>query len=352
MKRKTAAILCTALCTALLLTGCGAGKEEPQAAPSYEETAKTEPQQEEPAEPEKEQEPEVEEPEAQEEIIEDDAVPEDNDSPFAFEIEDPVIYDEEGVTVTLDEWNLDGDSLSLTCSMTNNNPDNKKVNFRADPIIDDFDPFGTGPYGTISFSNLAVGENDTNTATLDLRYHFQSEETIGIEPLPINSLSFSYQVQIGSDSEAVLGRTFFKNPEFTEDDFSKVYGDKIDEFECDGYKNGYLVLFSFEVYLKHTENDYTLITLKRIDNTDCPMSGDLESVNINDKQIKPIDTIGGSFCIDGGIKCYVFDTPENIRKEYEISNDVPLEGYIYTNFPIINESTHVTDYVTIPGTLE
>ena len=345
MKRKIATALCTTLSVMFLLVGCGAGKEEQQMPSSNEETEATITPSEKPSEPESGEESELEDLEIQGEVPDEDANSEADVNPLLFEIENPVIYDAEGVTVTIDEWNLEGDSMKLTCSITNNNPDNKKVTFSASAVIDNY-----SDAGNLSFKNIVVGENDIQVAKGSLYGYFKFKENIGTESLPIESLSLYYKVQVGSDGETVLGHTVFKNPEITEDNFQKVYGDRIGEFEIDQNHDG-IPDIPYEVYQKHIEkNNYTLITIKPAndsDNNDLFMDYWNAGVFINDIGDRPVRTVDGNetFFVRSETKmyCYLFDTPENIRKEFEISNDVPLEG----NLVIYDMLTGAFDTISV-----
>lgn len=341
MKRKIATVLCTALSAVFLIAGCGGEKEAPQVTPSNEETQATVTPSEKPAEPDPEEESEAEDIEIQEEVPDEDTSSEADNSPFLFEIENPVIYDAEGVTITMDEWKSEEDyedRMTWTFSVTNNNPDNKKVSFSVYSIyIDNFEV--TSGEFSLDVSNLSVGETVTRGREWYVYDYFSFKEMIDTVSLPMESLSLYYTVQIGSDGEQVPGVAYFKNPELSKDDFVKVYGNKIDEVDIS-------TSHSLEVYKKHIEkNGYTLITLKLVgdyDENNRFVVGWLDGCNIyiNDKLTKSLKGAYGYgiYGFEGGLRnrygddskimCLVYDTPENIRKENEISNDVPLEGYI------------------------
>ena len=354
MKKQFVAFLCTVLCVFLLLAGCGAGKEEQQETLSFEGSKSVENEPEEPVEPEPEVEPEEEEPEEpaaepeeeseEEEVIEEDADSEAGDSLFAFEIDDPVIYDSEGVTVTMDgSWDPYKDLMELTFTMDNHNPDNKKVSFEASIYIDGF------YFSRFTISGLAVDESKTQKAGGYLTEYFKLKEWIDADPVPIESLSINYLVQIGSDGKRVPGSIVFSNPEFTDAAFTQIYGDKIDEFDYDRDLDG-MSDATCEVYVKHMENNYTLITMKVVSSVDLEGSFFFPGIDvyINDKWCSNyLFVLRSNIFHNGDMICSIYDTPENIRKEMEIPNDVPLEGYIKTS---VNDTKGKA--ITIPVILE
>lgn len=355
MKKQLAAVLCTVLCATLLLAGCGGGKEEQQETSTYEETDETETEQEEPDEPEaepEEEEPE-EEPEAEpeeepeeEETIEEDVDSEASDSPFAFVIDNPVIYDSEGVTVTMDgNWSPDNDLMELEFTMDNNNPDNKKVSFNATISVDGFN------FGSFNINGLAVGESQTQSARGYLTDYFKLKEMIDADSLPLESLSIYYVAQIGSDGEKVPGNTVFSDPTFTDAAFAQIYGDKVGEFDYSRDNDG-ISDATCEVYVKHTENNYTLIAMKVVTSEDVERTAyypGIYSITINDKWCNNyLYGYGSYICNNGDMFVSIFDTPENIRKDMEIPNDVPLEAIIDTGF----YDSASRENITIPVTLE
>lgn len=351
MKKRFAVVLCAALCVSLLIAGCGAGKEEQQETLVFEGAKKVETEPEELVEPKPEEEPEAQEPATEpgeeseeEEIIEEIADDVVNNSLFAFEMENPVIYDAEGVTVTMDEWNWNSetDFLVLVFTMENNNTDNKKVTFEATVNIDGFS------FDYFRISGLAVGESQTKQVSGFLTHNFELKELINADSMLIESLSIHYLSQIGSDGEKIPGHIVFSNPEFTDAAFAQIYGGKIDEFDYDRDRNGTSDI-TYEVYVKHTENNYTLVTMKVANSVD--LTSGLYypgiDVSINDKICNnTLLRLGSEMSDNGDMMCAVYDTPENIRNEMEISNDVPLEGYIRTGMYRGKEE------ITIPAILE
>ena len=316
MKKHFVTILCATLCTALLF-GCGSKEEEQieEAVVEIEEAVQ-------PEEPIPEPEPVTEEPD--DEIAEEEPEPETDDNFPLFKIDNPIIYDAEGVTVTLDEYNIDENNeyLNLTLSIVNQNPDNKKVYFRTHAFVDG------GFSSTIESSELIAGESDTIAIHVLISEYFEFRELINAGSIPMESLTISYDIQIGSDSEYVYGQAEFTNSDFTEEDFKNVYGEKINEVELliqNPAHDSDFATYKIEIYLKHTEDDYTLITAKEINTFDprpLNLYGIQVQINNNQRLHYSVYSSLGSYAQNVPIIRQVFDTPN--RAELEIPNDVAI----------------------------
>ncbi|MDE7476757.1 MAG: hypothetical protein K2M91_02215 [Lachnospiraceae bacterium] len=338
MKKKFATILCTVLCTAPLLAGCGAKQKENPVGAVYKESTESE------FMPDKEEKPDVDETGAESETTGENQETKADDSPFAFEIDDSVIYDAEGVTVTMDELHLENDALRMTFTMDNHNPDNKKASFVGAMNINGFEY----PLYTCDIQSVSADESDTQTLSIPVDSILEFQEMIDAESMSVEYLAIHYSIQIGSDSEWIAGDKIFENPTF-EDDFTKIYGDKITEFNYDIYYSHdgewISVPVLLQVYEKHTEKNNTLITLRRIGYLDLSegetvgFDSSYIDVSLNDVSISNIQVClfeQGSLVPEmyarhtsDAVYCIVYDTPENIRKALEIANDVPLEANLY-----------------------
>ena len=373
MKKGLVKLLGIVLCAGLL-TGCGKEQEVVQRNVATEESKQTEGDKQTEKEPEtKTIEDEQVQSVKEEQSTEgnDDSEQESNQSEpdTVFHIDDTVIFDEEGVTVTLKDFSYDKmessyyldseddfDTYYYKVNVVNNNPDNRKVSFRiCDVSLNGFSA-RISPY---TFNEILVGDSEEydgkkitdNTYRIALGVFRER-----LNRFPIETVGIYYYIQIGSDSEWKHGQTFIKTSNYKDSNWEKLYGDKIYEEDMTAESSDYQdKMGNISVYLRDGIDDIYRdgIAVKCITVLN---SGDLElkftdiSIVINgevDREHCNANWIGNTPMLKGEYIVFLIDTPKNIRRNMELSNDELLD--VSLQFTLIDENGTTYDYeVNIP----
>ncbi len=262
-----------------------------------------------------------------------------------FETENFTIYDQDGVTITLenvaiDEWLAHYEDRgyvssddSPVISIMNNNPDNKKLRFEVSAIT--FNGIeGDLYYGDLRFDYIEAGGNSSKEIWLaDGLFSDDYQEAVkrlnqDFKSYPVETIGFYYKIQVGSDSELVSGCTILKTSKYQEGNLEKAYGEKICELEVEAEKT------TCEVYYKQDADGFTVVLRNMgaedgVNNEYCIQSGLENPWLINGKKVKEYKTYGysnGRIKREGGVAVLrLEDTAEGIRKKAEIPNDEPIE---------------------------
>ena len=141
----------------------------------------------------------------------------------------------------------------------------------------------------------------------------QLDETV--ETVPVETIDCYYRVRIGSDGEWESGKVSFKTAAYKGGIYEKAYGDKIYETEVGDAK--------LDVFCKPAGDGYTVTVKSRgdvdIENWSAYMNCKGKSFSCN--------WYNGSGTLRSGTAFFAhFDkTAQDIRADYEIPNDEPLD---------------------------
>ena len=325
---------------------------EPEATePAESEPEVTGPEETEPAETE----PEETEPQTPEEMF--------KERLLSLSFEDGTIYNENGVTVTcsgfdadrVETWCRSEEEPVLWFDVSNQNPDNKKLNFyiesvdsvfvndRDYPIYAKFehDPaYGSGDYCTVEAGSESPAAIRLSGVDNLIKNYINVANLLDVDvaDFPIETITIKYQIQVGSDSEYELRSATLKTSEYKDGDFTKYLGEKIQTVTMEEIE----MFPDVDVYKKQTD-DGIVISLVAADNgekygtmegsVDVMLNGKRvdDSYNFNCKQIDGNYDNSGAVSVPDipaggwGVIFKMSKTDDEIRKMYEIPNSEPLE---------------------------
>ncbi len=150
----------------------------------------------------------------------------------SIEVQDNIVFDENGVTITYTGAVLSDDNKNLNFGfhITNNNPDNKRATVMLkcaaiNGIL--FMTDGRRDFGNGDFDILVGEEKDL---TFEKSGNIESYSSLlpllgeSIETLPVETLSFLYTVKIGKDAEEEVKLAELKTTKYSESDISGLFG--------------------------------------------------------------------------------------------------------------------------------
>ncbi len=150
----------------------------------------------------------------------------------SIEVQDNIVFDENGVTITYTGAVLSDDNKNLNFGfhITNNNPDNKRATVMLkcasiNGIL--FMTDGRRDYGTGDFDILVGEEKDMEFEKPGYVDDYIAELPLlgeSIETLPVETLSFLYTVKIGKDAEEEAKLTELKTTKYNESDINGLFG--------------------------------------------------------------------------------------------------------------------------------
>lgn len=147
---------------------------------------------------------------------------------------DVLLFEKDGVSITLHR-----EGYSSFYQIKNENPNNKKADIYMYDTI-----FYDGIYsdrlrGNSEGSNLKSGESDSiySRIVISTQGEFMSEMSrisTGLAELPLEEITFHFNVQIGSDTEPVYYTRVLRSASYSEENLSALYGDFVGEYEYEG----------------------------------------------------------------------------------------------------------------------
>lgn len=272
------------------------------------------------------------------------------------ETPDNVIYNENGITLTYvgAEFSEDHHFMTLKVHVLNQNPDNKKaiVSFNSNSVA-----LNGLQLATSSSTRAEILAGEETDLTLDgcaLENYIEGLSYLGetTDTLPIETISFVYEIKVGSDGEQETRIAELKTTKFSEGDLNNLFGTLVAQGIEESADIGiYVKTGDFGVtatavnnrrenlswespYAKYIDilangNEFSRLMSENIKSsiTYCAPS----SANINPGQAT--------------ILCCLNITPEMIqelRRQFEIGNDVPIEitinylkDYLGQNIPAV-----------------
>ena len=261
----------------------------------------------------------------------------------SIEVQDNIVFDENGVTITYTGAVLSDDNkhLNFGFHITNNNPDNKRATVilkcaSINGIL--FMTDGRRDYGTGDFDILVGEEKDMEFEKPGYVDDYIAELPLlgeSIETLPIETLSFLYTVKIGKDADEEVKLTELKTTKYNESDSNGLFGTCVAKGH-DEKSEG------ISVYVKSGDFGVTAIAVSTRDYTninyfeyDVPYSSAVSlsfNGNVYNETPEHGITYSGSFLTvyPGGsvILCSMNmtdDIIQNLRREYEVGNSEPVE---------------------------
>ena len=147
---------------------------------------------------------------------------------------DVLLFEKDGVSITLHH-----EDNGLFYQIKNENPNNKKADiYMYDTIFYDgiySDRLRGNPEG----SNLKSGESDSiySGIVISTQGEFMSEMSrisTGLAELPLEEITFHFNVQIGSDTEPVYYTRVLRSASYSEENLSALYGDLVGDYEYEG----------------------------------------------------------------------------------------------------------------------
>lgn len=281
---------------------------------------------------------------------------------FNLKIEEPVFYNENGVTLTYEGFVEEDSDVKLKIKIDNNNTENKKVYVQIHQIaINNILANESGVEYTYMEEEYYVlaGQSDIITPVPDqynyyygdvkeqytMFYEWQ-QERIGIPDNKVQTVTIEYNVKIGSDGEGEERKAVLKTSNYVEGSLESYYGDYVTNVELETYMENYIQSNYedyqgisvkdynieidgkgiIEIYKKDTESGMVFV-LKNTDDELVYSYSARMYVNGNDiEELNEAENSRAGLLIgNGGIDVYEFSaTPEKIRAAFEIPNAVPL----------------------------
>ena len=267
------------------------------------------------------------------------------DSKFDVEITNPVIVDEEGVKVTC--LGLNEETSALRVKVENNNPDNKKVLF----CVKSLRLNGMGYNTRTGAGKSLIDGDDSGMAGTNAIYEIQIDkeeyekcyDNLGVDESErmLYTIDMDYTLQIGSSSEEELKNVVLKTDNYVEN-FIDTYltGFQLctaieDERIAEAVDSlTYVMKEGLDVYYKMVEDGFVIVLKNTSDNLLVCTDGILIQIGGGDNFDSNYNlgyydlTEEGYISGNGGIIATKFDkTADDIRKEFEIANDVPVYAY-------------------------
>ncbi len=232
---------------------------------------------------------------------------------------DLTMFDDEGVKITFD--GMDGDRILYT--VENNNEDNKQVHFeRSSVSVNRLCTTGQSAYvldGNGS-STLLSGESCTfyhEIVSLSTDYY-----NLGIEEMPVESVTLCLEFTIGTGSETKNVIKTFETDKYDEGEMASLFGEKVGSAPSDNYSGAY----TFDFYYKEISEDVFAISIVNASDvmyydTPNPM------LTINGKEFIFTGAYHGSMglCPDSAVPIRYEYSDDDIRKACEISGDAPID---------------------------
>lgn len=279
---------------------------------------------------------------------------------FNLSIEDPVFYNENGVTLTFDGFeNRTIYDRVLKIKVENNNPDNKKVcvqihhvainnmlsySWESEWQLDNEDDEGfllAGESGEITVSSIQYHPSISGT---DIMFYEWQQERLEIPDDKVHTVGIYFNIQIGTDGEGEERTAILKTKNYEEGYLESYYGDYVTSVEVPTRMESYLWNYEgvsakdyninmdgkgiVDIYKKNTESGIVFV----LKNTDEELIYDYSiRFLVNGEDITEVNDKADNAYVNllmgnGGIDIYeVAATAGEIRSAFEIGNDVPLE---------------------------
>lgn len=230
---------------------------------------------------------------------------------------DRVMYHENGVEITFTGCTISSDRVNFNFHVSNQNPDNKKVSlYFSDISINRL--IIAKASGDRGLDGLTSGEEADVVCTRYLNQLTRLLEKFGetVETMPIETLTFKYSLQIGSDSEKEQQRAELKTALYREGDIEALWGDYVGSFPKEGE--------NIDIYAKSGDFGVVAVAVnvgaspRIVSFTTC----------INGKKAAKLNETDDTLSFDPGDSQIIFSTPktdEEIRKEYEVGNSELLQ---------------------------
>lgn len=279
---------------------------------------------------------------------------------FNLNIDNPVVYSENGVTLTFDGFEKDTsyeNVNNIKIKVENNNPDNKKVyveihhvtinNMLSDEFVcyceqengEEFVQAGESTMINVRHS-MHLNSDDEYSMFYELQ-----QDRLEVPDNKIQTIGIYYNIRIGTDSEREERAAILNTSDYKEGYLESFYGDYVTSIEVPTAMHYYMYNYYecaepeaecninmdgkgiIEIYKKKTESG-TVFVLK---NTDEEFINYNHSVmRVNGEDIRELNEAADNTFINmimgnGGIAVFEFSaSADEIRSAYEISNDVPL----------------------------
>lgn len=267
------------------------------------------------------------------------------DSKFDVEITNPVIVDEEGVKVTC--LGLNEETSALRVKVENNNPDNKKVFFSVGSLrlngMGYKDQMGAGKSLIDGDESGMAGTNAIYEIQIDKEEYEKCYDNLGVDESErmLYTIDMDYTLQIGSSSEKEVKNVVLKTDNYVEN-FIDTYltGFQLctaieDERIAEAVDSlTYVMKEGLDVYYKMVEDGFVIVLKNASDNLLVCTDGILILIGGGDHfdssyKLGYYDLANkGYISGNGGIIATKIDkTADDIRKEFEIANDVPVYAY-------------------------
>ena len=167
-----------------------------------------------------------------------------NESIFA-EINDNVIYDEDGVLFTIESISKDGE---VVLSLKNDNPDNKKVEINNIGIyLNGF----RNQYALIRYQIIS-GESEQIHIVCSLDRYRDIMAKLDCADMKVETMGFSFDLQIGSDSVFFNTGKTLQTSAYNETDMDQLYGEYVSSVEISDL--GTVIPIPIDIYFKETSS--------------------------------------------------------------------------------------------------